>query len=38
MGNQILSAKGKGKKNRFMKEVLADIRRFIDYKRKMIKF
>ena len=27
-----------GKKKKFIKEVLADIGRFLDYKRKMIKF
>ncbi len=29
---------GVGKKKKFVREVVSDIQRFLDYKRKMIKF
>jgi len=35
---EVLERAGSGKKKRFIREVLADIQRFLDYKKKMIKF
>jgi hypothetical protein len=34
----ILGRAGGGKKKKFIREVLQDITRFLEYKRKMIKF
>lgn len=34
---QVLSHVGSGKKKKFVREVVADIQRFLEYKHKMIK-